>query len=99
MAMHVPKAGFSQMMKEGAKVDFITAIELFWCSYVDNWLLQHYAGLEEAVYRNINACQEMATVTRTSFGPNGLIVVLYFLSFTLITDNLLFLIEISSHVF
>ena len=33
--------------------------------------LQHFSGLEEAVYRNIAACQEMAQVTRTSFGPNG----------------------------
>ena len=32
---------------------------------------QHYQGLEEAVYRNINACKEMATVMRTSFGPSG----------------------------
>ena len=29
-------------------------------------------GLEEAVFRNIAAVQEMASITRSSFGPNGL---------------------------
>lgn len=33
--------------------------------------LQHYLGLEEAVFRNINACKELARVTRSSYGPNG----------------------------
>jgi T-complex protein 1 subunit theta len=32
---------------------------------------QHYSGLEEAVYRNITACKEIANIVRTSFGPNG----------------------------
>eukprot|EP01137_Pigoraptor_chileana_P005097 Opistho-2@2777 len=33
---------------------------------------KHFSGLEEAVYRNIQACKELAVVTRTSFGPNGM---------------------------
>eukprot|EP00058_Branchiostoma_floridae_P005088 XP_002590576.1 hypothetical protein BRAFLDRAFT_114782 [Branchiostoma floridae] len=30
-----------------------------------------YHGLEEAVYRNIDACRELAKTTRTAYGPNG----------------------------
>lgn len=33
---------------------------------------QHYSGLEEAVYRNIDACKQIAAIVRTSFGPNGM---------------------------
>lgn len=33
---------------------------------------KHYSGLEEAVYRNINACKEIANIIRSSFGPNGM---------------------------
>eukprot|EP00045_Choanoeca_perplexa_P001713 m.21307 g.21307 ORF g.21307 m.21307 type:complete len:547 (-) comp11122_c0_seq1:78-1718(-) len=33
---------------------------------------KHYSGLEEAVYRNITACKEIANIVRTSFGPNGM---------------------------
>ncbi|XP_014678870.1 PREDICTED: LOW QUALITY PROTEIN: T-complex protein 1 subunit theta-like [Priapulus caudatus] len=33
---------------------------------------QHFQGLEEAVYRNIAACQELARSTRTAYGPNGM---------------------------
>eukprot|EP00049_Salpingoeca_infusionum_P027564 m.33167 g.33167 ORF g.33167 m.33167 type:complete len:548 (+) comp9593_c0_seq1:222-1865(+) len=33
---------------------------------------KHYSGLEEAVFRNINACKEMSQIIRTSFGPNGM---------------------------
>eukprot|EP00730_Choanoeca_flexa_P016018 TRINITY_DN7489_c0_g1_i1.p1 TRINITY_DN7489_c0_g1~~TRINITY_DN7489_c0_g1_i1.p1 ORF type:complete len:547 (+),score=177.95 TRINITY_DN7489_c0_g1_i1:85-1725(+) len=33
---------------------------------------KHYSGLEEAVYRNIGACKEIANIVRTSFGPNGM---------------------------
>lgn len=32
---------------------------------------QHFSGLEEAVYRNIQACKELAQTTRTAYGPNG----------------------------
>uniref|UniRef100_A0A4W5LSP9 Uncharacterized protein n=1 Tax=Hucho hucho TaxID=62062 RepID=A0A4W5LSP9_9TELE len=31
----------------------------------------HYSGLEEAVFRNIQACKELAQTTRTAYGPNG----------------------------
>jgi T-complex protein 1 subunit theta len=33
---------------------------------------RHYAGLEEAILRNIEACKELSVITRTSFGPNGM---------------------------
>ncbi|XP_069492466.1 T-complex protein 1 subunit theta isoform X1 [Ambystoma mexicanum] len=33
---------------------------------------KHYSGLEEAVYRNIAACKELAQTTRTAYGPNGM---------------------------
>lgn len=31
-----------------------------------------YSGLEEAVYRNINACKEFARSVRSAYGPNGM---------------------------
>lgn len=33
---------------------------------------KHYHGLEEAVYRNINACKELAATTKSAFGPHGM---------------------------
>ncbi|KAF5927568.1 hypothetical protein HPG69_016207 [Diceros bicornis minor] len=33
---------------------------------------RHFSGLEEAVYRNIQACKELAQTTRTAYGPNGM---------------------------
>ena len=33
---------------------------------------QHYSGLDEAVYRNISACKELAQTTRSAYGPNGM---------------------------
>lgn len=33
--------------------------------------MQHYSGLEEAVFRNIKACKELSQTTRTAYGPNG----------------------------
>ncbi|KAL4232557.1 T-complex protein 1 subunit theta [Mactra antiquata] len=32
---------------------------------------KHYSGLEEAVYRNIDACKELSKTTRSAFGPHG----------------------------
>ncbi|XP_013390625.1 T-complex protein 1 subunit theta [Lingula anatina] len=32
---------------------------------------RHYSGLEEAVYRNIEACGELAKTTRSAYGPHG----------------------------
>lgn len=32
---------------------------------------KHLSGLEEAVLKNIDACKELAQITRTSMGPNG----------------------------
>lgn len=34
--------------------------------------MQHFSGLEEAVYRNIGACKEFAKTVRTAYGPNGM---------------------------
>lgn len=31
-----------------------------------------YSGLEEAVYRNINACKQFAHSVRSAYGPNGM---------------------------
>lgn len=33
---------------------------------------RHYAGLEEAILRNIEACKEISDKTKTSIGPNGM---------------------------
>lgn len=33
---------------------------------------KHFHGLEEAVYRNINACKELAATTKSAFGPHGM---------------------------
>lgn len=33
---------------------------------------RHYAGLEEAILRNIDACVQMSKITRTSLGPMGM---------------------------
>lgn len=33
---------------------------------------QLYSGLEEAVYRNISACKQLAHTLRTAYGPNGM---------------------------
>lgn len=35
-------------------------------------LVQHFSGMDEAVFRNINACKELSRVTRSSYGPNGM---------------------------
>jgi len=32
---------------------------------------RHLSGLDEAVIKNIEACKELSTITRTSLGPNG----------------------------
>ncbi len=68
MALHIPKIGLQTMMKDGAKVDpwWYETPMLTVCR-----LPQHYSGMEEAIFRNINACKEMAQIVRTSFGPNG----------------------------
>lgn len=33
---------------------------------------RHYAGLEEAILRNIEACRKISDMTKTSIGPNGM---------------------------
>lgn len=32
---------------------------------------KHLSGLDEAVIKNIDACKQLSTITRTSLGPNG----------------------------
>ena len=32
---------------------------------------RHYSGLDEAVYKNIDACKQLAAIVKTSMGPNG----------------------------
>jgi hypothetical protein len=32
---------------------------------------KHYGGLEEAILKNVDACKQLAAITRTSLGPNG----------------------------
>lgn len=34
-------------------------------------VLQHYSGLEEAVFRNITACKEFSKTLKTAYGPQG----------------------------
>jgi len=33
---------------------------------------RHYSGLEEAMMRNIEACQTLAKMTRSALGPHGM---------------------------
>jgi len=33
---------------------------------------KHYSGLEEAMYRNIEACQQLSKMTRSALGPHGM---------------------------
>lgn len=33
---------------------------------------RHFSGLEEAVYRNISACKQLAQTVGTAYGPNGM---------------------------
>jgi hypothetical protein len=47
---------------------------------------QHLSGLEEAVLRNIEACKQLAQITRTSLGPNGLSCFHYKSNFLLLTS-------------
>jgi len=32
---------------------------------------RHRSGLQEAVLKNLEACKQLADITRTSMGPNG----------------------------
>lgn len=33
---------------------------------------KHYTGAEEAILKNIDAIKELGSMTRTSYGPNGM---------------------------
>lgn len=52
------------------KVFYSNLVDIFIskCCFV---VLQHFSGLEEAVFRNIRACKELSQTTRTAYGPNG----------------------------
>lgn len=41
-------------------------------SVISAYFLQMFSGLEEAVYRNINACKQFAQSVRSAYGPNGM---------------------------
>ena len=32
---------------------------------------KHLSGLDEAVYKNIEACKQLSQITKSSMGPNG----------------------------
>ena len=32
---------------------------------------KHFAGVDEALVKNIEACRELAKIVQSSFGPNG----------------------------
>ena len=34
-------------------------------------------GLEEAVFRNIEACKEITKITKSSYGPNGMSLLIF----------------------
>ncbi len=58
------KSGFRNLLKDVPP----------YCSFsVFNFLKgsKHYAGLEEAMLKNIEACQKIAEIVKTSLGPNG----------------------------
>lgn len=66
---------------------------------------KHLSGLEEAVLKNIDACKQLSTITRTSLGPNGTSLVSIFLKnsfhlyfcFSIFANNL-FKIDMSKNV-
>ena len=33
---------------------------------------KHMSGMEDAVFRNIEACKQLSVITKTSMGPNGM---------------------------
>ena len=33
---------------------------------------KHFSGLEQAILKNVQACNELSELTRTSLGPNGM---------------------------
>ena len=55
-------------------------------------VLQHYSGLDEAVYRNIDACNELAKTTRSAYGPNGELQKYYQLLFLHANDVIIVLV-------
>ena len=32
---------------------------------------KHFSGLDEAGYKNIEACKQLSQITKSSMGPNG----------------------------
>merc|ERR1712070_413686 len=33
---------------------------------------EHHTGIQDAIIRNLEACEQLTTITRTSLGPNGM---------------------------
>merc|ERR1711962_742984 len=49
---------------------------------------QHFKGLEEASFRNIDACKQLTQILRSSFGPNGMNkMVIYHLDKLFVTND------------
>jgi hypothetical protein len=38
---------------------------------------KHFKGMDEAVKRNIEACVELSSQTRSAYGPNGIFISKY----------------------
>lgn len=53
---------------------------------------KHLSGLDEAVLKNIDACKQLSTITRTSLGPNGMFSLAasfsHFFSFCVVCSSL-----------
>ena len=32
---------------------------------------EHHTGVQDAIIRNLEACEQLTAITRTSLGPNG----------------------------
>ena len=60
-------------------IQFVILLWYWHCCYCV-YHLQHFTGLDEAVYRNIDACRQLTRITRSSFGPNGELLFEAFLS-------------------
>lgn len=63
---------YTLLLKNVYNIDLQYSIQHFlWIHFVII-LLQHFSGLEEAVYRNISACKQFSDTVRTAYGPNGM---------------------------
>ena len=54
---------------------------------------KHLSGLDEAVLKNIDACKQLSTITRTSLGPNGTTTQLNHSDLSSFANNILILLS------